>query len=59
MLSKMRAVGYGDVLGQVYRSYSTYKARAVTQINVRTNSFNSFNRRWSDYSVSNASKHID
>ena len=42
MLANMRAAGYGDVLGQVYKTYSTYKQRAVTQIDVRVNSFNDY-----------------
>lgn len=52
MVPKMRAAGYGDVLGQQCRSYTPYQQRAVQKIYANVNSFNDLNPRIADYSVS-------
>ena len=52
MVPKMRAAGYGDVLGQQCRSYTPYQQRAVQKIYANVNSFNGLNPRIADYSVS-------
>jgi endonuclease/exonuclease/phosphatase family metal-dependent hydrolase len=40
MLARMRRAGYGDVLGQTFKSYETPTGRAVHRVDVRVNSFN-------------------
>ena len=51
MLKPMYYNGYGDVLGQQCRTYTTYRQRAVKKIYANVNSFNSFNYNISQYSV--------
>lgn len=51
MLKPMRYTGFGDVLGQQCRTYTTYAQRAVKKTYAHINSFNSLNRRIADYSV--------
>ena len=42
MLARMRRAGYGDVLGQTFRSYETPHGRAVRRVDGHVNSFNDF-----------------
>jgi endonuclease/exonuclease/phosphatase family metal-dependent hydrolase len=51
MLPKMQANGYGDVLGQEYRSYDTDGARALVRQDTWLNSFNGFEEDIDDYDV--------
>jgi endonuclease/exonuclease/phosphatase family metal-dependent hydrolase len=51
MLKRMRENGYGDVLGQRYRSYETVDPRAQVRKDTRFNSFNGFRRTMSKYDV--------
>jgi endonuclease/exonuclease/phosphatase family metal-dependent hydrolase len=40
MLARMRRAGFGDVLGQTFKSYETPHGRAVHRVDARVNSFN-------------------
>jgi endonuclease/exonuclease/phosphatase family metal-dependent hydrolase len=51
MLKPMRDAGFGDVLGQQCKTYTTIQQRAVTKTYAHVNSFNSLNPNIADYSV--------
>lgn len=51
MVDRMRDNGYGDILGQRYRSYDTVDARAQVRHDAWLNSFNGFRRTVSKYDV--------
>ncbi|MFL6090497.1 MAG: endonuclease/exonuclease/phosphatase family protein [Aeromicrobium sp.] len=51
MLKRMRENGFGDVLGQKYRSYGTRDARAEVKQDVWLNSFNDFDDDIDHYDV--------
>ena len=52
MLPAMKKAGFGDVLGQTYRSYTVSGQRAKTKTDAWINSFNDCRRSIGDYSVS-------
>jgi endonuclease/exonuclease/phosphatase family metal-dependent hydrolase len=53
MVDRMRENGYGDILGQQYRSFETVDARAQVRKDAWLNSFNGFRRTLSKYDVDN------